>query len=198
MPGGPGSARQISGGEANLTPSHRGRGKAATGPPAAEENGADTRSTGKTTPETRRGAAPISAGCLVTRGSGPALEVLLVHPRGASFRRPLFGIPKGIVEPGEDLIATALRETFEETGLRVRVHRALGSVRQKAGKQVYAFWATVAPDSLDSIDEQGRCIPADRENDVCRFYRADRARDLMIPAQCEFLDRLLLLSDDIC
>ena|ERR1700687_1116645 len=132
----------------------------------------------------------VSAGCVVTRPGLAGPEVLLVHARRATFRRPLFGIPKGLVEPGEDLETTALRETFEETGLRVNIHASLGSVRQKSGKIVHAFWATVAPDSAEGIDAQGRCRTPDNENDVCRFYPLDRARSLMIAAQREFLDRV--------
>jgi predicted NUDIX family NTP pyrophosphohydrolase len=132
----------------------------------------------------------VSAGCLVTRDGFHGTEVLLVHPRGATFRRPLFGIPKGLVEDGEPIEAAAQRETFEETGLRVRIRGALGNVRQKSGKIVHAFWATVAPESTSAIDEQGRCQTPDAENDVCRFYGIEKARGLMIPAQREFLDRL--------
>jgi predicted NUDIX family NTP pyrophosphohydrolase len=133
---------------------------------------------------------PISAGCLVTRDSPHGLEVLLVHARGATFRRPLFGIPKGLVEEGEALEATARRETLEETGLQVRLCGSLGSVKQKSGKIVHSFWATVAPESAADIDGQGRCRTPDAENDVCRFYPLGKARELMIPAQREFLERL--------
>jgi predicted NUDIX family NTP pyrophosphohydrolase len=133
----------------------------------------------------------VSAGCLVTRDGPQGTEVLLVHARGASFRRPLFGIPKGLVEPGETLEGTAQRETREETGLEVCLRGALGSVRQKSGKIVHAFWATVEAQSAAAIDVQGRCQAPDQENDVCRFYPLDTARELMIPAQRELLDRLL-------
>jgi len=126
----------------------------------------------------------------VTRDGPNGTEVLLVHPRRATFRRPVFGIPKGLVEKDESLEHTALRETQEETGLRVRIRGALGNVRQKSGKIVHAFWATVDPASVSGIDEQGRCRNPDAENDVCRFYPLDNAAELMIPAQRVFLDRL--------
>jgi predicted NUDIX family NTP pyrophosphohydrolase len=136
------------------------------------------------------GKALVSAGCLVTRQGTQGTEVLLVHARGASFGRPLFGIPKGLVEPGEDLVAAAQRETEEETGLRVQIRSALGSVRQKSGKIVHAFLASVAPQSEPDIDARGRCRHGDGENDVCRFYPLAAARTLMIEAQREFLDRI--------
>ena len=134
----------------------------------------------------------VSAGCVVTREGPSGPEVLLGHARGASFKRPLFGIPKGLVEPGESLSQTAQRETEEETGLRVELGADLGSVRQKSGKTVHAFHATVAAASLALIDPRGRCTQHDAENDVCRFYSLAEARPLMIEAQRELLDRLPL------
>lgn len=131
----------------------------------------------------------VSAGCLVTRDGPHGIEVLLVHARGASFTRPLFGIPKGLVEAGETMQEAAERETEEETGLQVIIDAELGSVRQKSGKIVHAFHATVAPESLDGIDDKGRCVRRDQENDVCRFYTFDQARQIMIEAQRQFLDR---------
>jgi predicted NUDIX family NTP pyrophosphohydrolase len=134
--------------------------------------------------------ALISAGCLVTREGPNGLEVLLVHPQRATFRRPVFGIPKGLVEPGEDLEAAAARETLEETGLHVKIIAALGYVRQKSGKVVHAFHAVIGAESQDAVDELGRCHAPDGENDVCRFYPLSKAYNLMIPAQREFLDRV--------
>ena len=132
----------------------------------------------------------ISAGCLVVRQAATGPEVLLVHPRRATFRQPLFGIPIGAVEKDESPEAAARRETYEETGLRVRIRGSLGSVRQKSGKTVQAFWATVDPASESRIDDRGRCGAPDQENDVCRFYPFEKAYEIMIPAQREFLDRL--------
>ena len=132
----------------------------------------------------------VSAGCLVTREGRDGIEVLLVHPRRATFRRPLFGIPKGLVEVDESLEDAARRETEEETGLRVRLRAPLGSVTQASGKIVHAFWATVESESEALVDAAGHCLHPDDENDVCRFYRFDQAAALMIPAQRIFLDRL--------
>jgi predicted NUDIX family NTP pyrophosphohydrolase len=134
--------------------------------------------------------ALISAGCVVTRERLTGLEVLLVHPKRATFHRPVFGIPKGLVEAGEDLEAAAARETLEETGLKVRIIAPLGHVRQKSGKVVHAFHAVVAEQSDERIDALGRCRFPDGENDVCRFYPIAKAYNLMIPAQRELLDRL--------
>jgi len=84
----------------------------------------------------------ISAGLLVFRRA-PTLEVLLAHPGGPFWARKDPGawtIPKGLVEPGEDLAAAARREFTEETNLRAAGElTALMPVNQKSGKIVHAF-----------------------------------------------------------
>ena len=67
----------------------------------------------------------ISAGLLVYRNPDN-VEVLLAHPGGPYWARKDAGawtIPKGLVEPGDELLATALREFTEETGF-VEIGRA--------------------------------------------------------------------------
>ena len=84
----------------------------------------------------------ISAGLLVFRRE-PRLEVLLGHPGGPYWARKddgAWSIPKGLVEQGADLLATARREFSEETGLSADGEFiALAPVRQKSGKLVHAF-----------------------------------------------------------
>lgn len=71
-------------------------------------------------------------------------EYFLVHPGGPYFVKKDVGfwsIPKGLPERGEDLLQTACREFFEETGIQPSPpYHPLGTVRQKAGKVVHA-WA---------------------------------------------------------
>ena len=84
----------------------------------------------------------ISAGILAFRRK-PALEVLLAHPGGPFWAKKddgVWTIPKGLVEPGDDLLATARREFTEETNLTaVGALTALAPVNQKSGKLVHAF-----------------------------------------------------------
>ena len=46
-------------------------------------------------------------------------KILLVHPTNASWQKSALGIPKGGIDPGEEPKAAAVRELFEETGIRV-------------------------------------------------------------------------------
>jgi predicted NUDIX family NTP pyrophosphohydrolase len=90
-------------------------------------------------------AARTSAGILLYRRSDGRLELLLAHPGGPFFARRDEGywtIPKGEVDPDEELLAVARREFEEETG-----HPSpdddpipLGSIVQKGGKTVHG-WA---------------------------------------------------------
>ena len=86
----------------------------------------------------------ISAGLLMYRISNGGIEVLLAHPGGPFFQNKNEGawsIPKGEIEPGEDLLIAAQREFEEETGLTLSgPFIPLGSVKQKGGKEVHA-WA---------------------------------------------------------
>ena len=84
----------------------------------------------------------ISAGILASRHK-PTLEVLLAHPGGPFWAKKDDGawtIPKGLVEPGDELVATARREFTEETNLTADgALIALAPVNQKSGKLVHVF-----------------------------------------------------------
>ena len=86
--------------------------------------------------------AEISAGLLAFR-RGQDLEVLLAHPGGPFWAKKddgAWSIPKGVVEDGADLLATAQREFTEETSLQAHgPYIALAPARQKSGKLVHAF-----------------------------------------------------------
>ena len=66
-----------------------------------------------------RRRAEVSAGLLAFRRR-TGLEVLLAHPGGPFWAKKDDGawtIPKGLAEPGDELLATARREFTEETNL---------------------------------------------------------------------------------
>jgi predicted NUDIX family NTP pyrophosphohydrolase len=88
----------------------------------------------------------VSAGLLVFRRAA-GLQVLLAHPGGPYWAKRDDGawtIPKGLMEPGFDLLATAQREFTEETGfVATGEFIPLAPVKQKSGKIVHA-WAVEA------------------------------------------------------
>ncbi len=90
------------------------------------------------------GKHTLSAGLLMFRKKPTAYEFFLVHPGGPYFRQKDAGwwtIPKGEPDPEEELLATAIREFQEETGIIPQPpFLPLGEVKQKGGKKVYA-WA---------------------------------------------------------
>ncbi len=93
-----------------------------------------------------------SAGLLMYRRRGGALEVFLVHPGGpfwANKDAHAWSIPKGEFAPGEDPFAAAQRELTEETGLMAEGDFVpLTPLKQPSGKTVHA-WAV-----------EGDCDPA--------------------------------------
>src|SRR5579864_1605222 len=128
-----------------------------------------------------------SAGTLLYRRTAGALEVLLVHPSGNYNKKAPWSIPKGLVEEGEDLEATARRETIEETGVTPGPLVSVSSITyHKSRKRVHCF-AGEAP-----RDAAPRC--ASWEIDQAVFLTVDEARRRIHPDQAAFLDRLEELS----
>ncbi len=101
----------------------------------------------------KRRTKNVSAGLLAYRRRN-GIDVLLGHPGGPFWTNKdegVWTIPKGLVEPGDDLFATALREFAEETGLTpAGDFVALAPVKQRNGKAVYA-WAFEADLDLDGF-----------------------------------------------
>jgi predicted NUDIX family NTP pyrophosphohydrolase len=127
-----------------------------------------------------------SAGTLLYREGSQGLEVLLVHPSGNYNRRAPWSIPKGEPDEGEELEATARRETWEETGVRPEALTSLQHVDyKKSGKRIHCF-AGPAP-----AEAEPRC--ASWEVDQARFVSLEEARQLLHPDQRAFLERLLEL-----
>jgi predicted NUDIX family NTP pyrophosphohydrolase len=127
-----------------------------------------------------------SSGTLLYRHIDNGLEVLLVHPSGNYNRRAPWGIPKGLVEEGEELETAARRETFEETGLTPGKLVSLSSIDyQKSRKRVHCFAGEAPPDA------EPHC--ASWEIDQAAFLRLEEARRQIHPDQAPFLDRLLEL-----
>ena len=140
---------------------------------------------------------------MMYRIRGGALEVFLGHPGGPYWKSRDAGgwsIPKGEVEPDEDLEATAVREFIEEIGVTPEGPRIpLGSVRQRGGKTVHC-WAFAGdwedgrvPDSntfeLEWPRGSGTMVEFP-EVDKAAFFSVPVAKKKINIAQVAFIDRL--------
>jgi len=146
----------------------------------------------------------LSAGVLLYRRRGEALEVFLVHPGGPFWwKRDLgaWSIPKGEYEKGDDPIAAARREFREETSFELgdgTLH-PLGEVRLASRKTVSA-WAMEGECEASAIHsnqfemewppKSGK-IQAFPEVDRGEWFSIAAARKKIHPAQGEFLERLM-------
>lgn len=151
-------------------------------------------------------AAKRSAGILLYRRTGDAPEFLLVHPGGPFWAKKDAGawsIPKGQIEEAEEPRACAIRELEEELGPAPELDPEelieLGSVRQRAGKVVEA-WAAEAdfdPALLDSNTFAIEWPPRSGkqaefpEVDRAEWFELEAAREKILAAQAELLDRLV-------
>jgi predicted NUDIX family NTP pyrophosphohydrolase len=149
-----------------------------------------------------------SAGILLWRRRGDRLEVLLAHQGGPFWVKKDRGhwtIPKGEVEPGEELVAVARREFSEETGHDVPEAALidLGQIRQKSGKLVLGWAVEGDLDPSTAVSNtyevewpprSGR-LQAFPEIDRVEWFDLHEARERLKAAQVPFLDRLQAALD---
>jgi 8-oxo-dGTP diphosphatase len=120
----------------------------------------------------------VSAGGVLLRDMGHGPEVLLASRR---TRRGdlVWGLPKGLVERGEEPEQTAVREVREETGYRGRIRDSLGEVSYwfvwggtRIRKTVHFFLMDEtgeAPGERDAEMEEVRWFPLHEAADVAGF-----------------------------
>lgn len=147
---------------------------------------------------------------LVYRWRDDSLEVLIAHPGGPLWTRKDDGawtIPKGLAEPGEDLLGAARREFAEEIGSAVPEGPVveLGEVRLKSGKRVTGYAVEGDLDVSTITSNTFEMVWPPRSGKVAQFPEIDRAgwfalADAAVklnPAQAEFLTRLTAALDDV-
>ena len=83
--------------------------------------------------DSARSDASAQAAAIPFRRTDAGVKVCLIRKKGAKA----WGIPKGLVDPGDTLEETALNETEEEAGLGGRV------VGRAIGHYEYEKWETV-------------------------------------------------------
>ena len=96
-----------------------------------------------------RAPSPGSAAVVILN---PETREVLLHKR-EDFR--VWSLPGGRIEPGETWEEAAVRETFEETGYRVRIDRLVGEYRRPqmpgvGGDLAYVALARAEGDGPDS------------------------------------------------
>jgi 8-oxo-dGTP pyrophosphatase MutT (NUDIX family) len=69
----------------------------------------------------------FSAGGVLVRRMQGRWWVAAIRPRGKP--EGVWALPKGLIDPGESAVVTAVREVGEETGLTGRLEQKLGDVR---------------------------------------------------------------------
>ena len=145
----------------------------------------------------------LSAGLLLYRRRGEELEVLLAHMGGPLWRNRngrAWSLPKGEYEAGEDPLTAARREFAEELGTPPPQGAAIdiGEVRQSGGKLVRA-WALEGDLNASAIRSNSFQLEWPRGSGSMRSYpEVDRAawfdlqsaREKLVRAQVQFLDRL--------
>lgn len=146
--------------------------------------------------------AKRSAGIVLFRRVGGALEVFLVHPGGPFWEgkdEGAWSIPKGEYEEGENPFAAARREFEEETGFPVDgTVTPLSPVRQRSGKLIVA-WAVEGdcdPGQLRSNTFSMEWPPGSGrhaefpEVDRGAWFGAAEARKRILRGQVPILDEL--------
>ena len=138
------------------------------------------------------------------RGSGPRLELLLVHPGGPFWARKdqgAWSIPKGEYEQGEDSLSVAKREFEEELGSPPPPGKflELGEIVQPSRKVITAFAVEgdFEPTRVTSNHFEMEWPPnggrkqSFPEVDRAAWFMPAEAREKIQPGQAPFIDRLL-------
>lgn len=106
-----------------------------------------------------------------------------------------WGLPGGAVDPGESVAEAAMREAFEETGLRLELTGLLGVYSEPAGRIV------IYPDNGDErhlVDvlvtariASGELRSSQESLELCFFDPVDLPDDIVPPARRPLTDFLL-------
>lgn len=144
----------------------------------------------------------ITAGLLMCRKEKKELYFFLVHPGGPFYSKKnegVWSIPKGLPENDEDLLETAQREFYEETGIKPHPpFHPLGNEKLKSGKVIHAWCFEGEWDPAQGIvsntfqiewPPSSKKIMDISEVDRAEWMTYERAIRMIHPAQIPFLTR---------
>ena len=111
-------------------------------------------------------------------------KILLCHRRDINA----WNLPGGLVEGGELPTEAAIRETLEETGLKIEIERLAG-VYGKADKEefVFSFVGRVVGGNIKSTDEADECV----------YFSLDEFPENTSPKQVERVEDAIKYSEVI-
>jgi ADP-ribose pyrophosphatase YjhB (NUDIX family) len=116
---------------------------------------------------------PVCPACGYTHFEDPKVAVgvvaerdgmILMIQRNHDPKLGAWSFPSGFVDAYEDVREAAVRETWEETGIRVRIEALLGVYQEPASRVIFLAFAASAP--------EGDPVPGDECFDV-RFFPPD-------------------------
>jgi predicted NUDIX family NTP pyrophosphohydrolase len=140
-----------------------------------------------------------AAGIAIVLRVSPEPMILLVHPTGASWASPRMGIPKGRIEVGESIQEAAIRETLEETGIKLEPSRLEPEVHTaevwKGTKFMYNIHYLIC--NVSEVSEIGLAsnrVPKSQlqesEVDWAGFIPVSEAYERVLSSQRIILDRV--------
>jgi 8-oxo-dGTP diphosphatase len=136
--------------------------------------------------------AVYAAGAVIWRLVEGKLHILVIHRTAYAD----VTLPKGKVDPGEMLAETAVREVFEETGIRVALGIPVGVSRYRMPnkrQKIVHYWSAEATD--EAIRTSG-FVP-NKEVAAIEWVTPKRARTyLSYPVDLEILDAFMKFVDD--
>ena len=127
-------------------------------------------------------------------------KILLLHTTGRGPKKS-YGIPKGGIDGGEDNLEAALRETYEECGIKVPVkmvnkaeHTFVVTSRKYKYNKVVTYFIVEVKDlkeiGLNSLDIPKSQLQL-KEVDVAGFYDYREAMDLIMQSQAPVITTLI-------
>jgi predicted NUDIX family NTP pyrophosphohydrolase len=145
-----------------------------------------------------------SAGILVYRQVGDGYEVMLAHPGGPFWaKKDSWSVPKGELEPDEDLLTGARREFTEEIGTPAPDGELLSLGEAKYSGKTNHIWAVegevdlshfseVRPSNMVELEwppRSGKQISF-AENDRAEWFNLSTAHTKIFKNQQVFIERL--------